>query len=98
MHLMANQPKELMKYVDGISITLESPRQHIWTYSGAYKDDSPCHLLTVFIIVKVEIGAHIIIAYSIYLIHYGMDRTVQPTVDVVHNWEFCGSIEGPLYL
>ena len=29
-------------YVDGISITLGSPRQHIWTYSGARKDDSPC--------------------------------------------------------
>ena len=29
-------------YVDGISITLGSPRQHIWTYSGAYKDDLIC--------------------------------------------------------
>ena len=30
-------------YVDGISITLGSPRQHIWTYSGgSYKDESAC--------------------------------------------------------
>ena len=29
-------------YVDGISITLGSPRQHIWTYSGARKADIPC--------------------------------------------------------
>ena len=29
-------------YVDGISITLGSPRQHIWTYCGAYKDDLAC--------------------------------------------------------
>ena len=29
-------------YVDGISITLGSPRQHIWTYSGAYRDISIC--------------------------------------------------------
>ena len=29
-------------YVDGISITLGSPRQHIWTYSGAYQDNAAC--------------------------------------------------------
>ena len=29
-------------YVDGISITLGSPRQHIWTYSGAHTDDKSC--------------------------------------------------------
>ena len=29
-------------YVDGISITLGSPRQHIWTYSGAYRDSAAC--------------------------------------------------------
>ena len=28
--------------VDGISITLGSPWQHIWTYCGAQKDDAPC--------------------------------------------------------
>jgi len=29
-------------YVDGISITLGSPRQHIWTYSAAHTDDIIC--------------------------------------------------------
>ena len=29
-------------YVDGISITLGSPRQHIWTYCGAYQDNAAC--------------------------------------------------------
>ena len=29
-------------FVDGISITLGSPQQHIWTYSGAHKADIPC--------------------------------------------------------
>ena len=29
-------------YVDGISITLGSPRQHIWTYCAAYRDDLLC--------------------------------------------------------
>ena len=29
-------------YVDGISITLGSPRQHIWTYGAAYRDNSAC--------------------------------------------------------
>ena len=29
-------------YVDGISITLGSPRQHIWTYSAGYRDDKSC--------------------------------------------------------
>ena len=29
-------------YVDGISITLGSPRQHIWTYGTSYRDDYRC--------------------------------------------------------
>ena len=29
-------------YADGISVTLGSPRQHIWTYCSARKDDTPC--------------------------------------------------------
>ena len=29
-------------YVDGISITLGSPRQHIWTYGTSYRDDYWC--------------------------------------------------------
>ena len=29
-------------YVDGISITLGSPRQHIWTYAVSPRDDSKC--------------------------------------------------------
>ena len=30
------------KYVDGISITLGSPRQHIWTYCASLRDDRKC--------------------------------------------------------
>ena len=29
-------------YVDGISITLGSPRQHLWTYCGGHDNDTPC--------------------------------------------------------
>ena len=29
-------------YVDGISITIGSPRQHIWTYSASHRDDIAC--------------------------------------------------------
>ena len=33
------------------------------------------------------------ITFTTFLIHYGMDGTVHPTVNVVHNWECSGPTE-----
>ncbi|XP_065893008.1 uncharacterized protein [Dysidea avara] len=36
-------------YVDGLSITYDSPRQHIWTYvTGSYESSCPCSTPTTF--------------------------------------------------
>ena len=44
MHLHKQQAKELMKYMlmEYISITLGSPRQHIWMYAVSPRDNTHC--------------------------------------------------------
>ena len=30
-------------YIDGVSITLGSPRKHVWTYAVGHRDDNNVH-------------------------------------------------------
>ena len=96
-------------YVDGISITLGSSWQHIWTCSVSYQGDEVCLCAptpgsnpSVFIesnyYCESGINVHPDGKHSTCSIHYGMDGTVHLTVDVVHNWECLGSIGGHLCL
>ena len=45
------------------------------------------NLFKIIITVSVGVAHDQMLAYSICLIHCGMDMAVHPTVDVVHNWE-----------